>query len=308
MLVAALARARRRDRCCPRWPRSIAVMLIGRVIQGVGGGVLPLSFGIIRDEFPAEQVPRRSRRDRGARCGGWRPRAGARRADRRDLRLPLAVLDPDGRARAVAGSRAAFVVPESPVRSPGRLHGWPAVLLSGWLVALLLAVSEAPSWGWGSGRVLGLLAIAVVLAAAWVRGRDPLVPPAHRHADDADPGGVDHEPGRIAVRRRDVRDVRVPAGVPADPVARRDTASARASRTSGLILLPLSAMMFVFGVASGRLTLRYRRQSGADHRFDDQRRAVPSAGGRARPVSGRSCSRSRCWGSASGWRSRRCRT
>src|SRR5665213_4626680 len=31
---------------------SISVMIVARVIQGVGGGVLPLSFGIIRDEFP----------------------------------------------------------------------------------------------------------------------------------------------------------------------------------------------------------------------------------------------------------------
>ncbi len=36
---------------------SIGPMIAGRVIQGVGGGVLPLSFGIIRDEFPAKKVP-----------------------------------------------------------------------------------------------------------------------------------------------------------------------------------------------------------------------------------------------------------
>src|ERR1700719_2959430 len=35
---------------------SIAVMIVARVIQGIGGGVLPLSFGIIRDEFPTERV------------------------------------------------------------------------------------------------------------------------------------------------------------------------------------------------------------------------------------------------------------
>ena len=31
-------------------------MLVGRVIQGTGGAVFPLAFGIIRDEFPAERV------------------------------------------------------------------------------------------------------------------------------------------------------------------------------------------------------------------------------------------------------------
>ncbi|MEQ4498006.1 MFS transporter, partial [Nocardioides kribbensis] len=43
------------------------------------------------------------------------------------------------------------------------------VLLAGWLVALLLAVSQGNKWGWASVEVLGLLAAAAVLAALWVR-------------------------------------------------------------------------------------------------------------------------------------------
>src|ERR1700677_2578749 len=35
---------------------SIGVMIIARAIQGIGGGVLPLAFGIIRDEFPPEKI------------------------------------------------------------------------------------------------------------------------------------------------------------------------------------------------------------------------------------------------------------
>ena len=35
---------------------TIGVMIVARVIQGIGGGVLPLAFGIIRDEFPREKV------------------------------------------------------------------------------------------------------------------------------------------------------------------------------------------------------------------------------------------------------------
>src|SRR3954453_9417239 len=34
---------------------SIEVVIAGRVIQGVAGGVFPLSFGIINDELPAEK-------------------------------------------------------------------------------------------------------------------------------------------------------------------------------------------------------------------------------------------------------------
>ena len=35
---------------------SIGVLILGRAIQGIGGGCLPLSFGIIRDEFPPVRV------------------------------------------------------------------------------------------------------------------------------------------------------------------------------------------------------------------------------------------------------------
>jgi predicted MFS family arabinose efflux permease len=55
----------------------------------------------------------------------------------------------------------------------------PAILLSAWLVLLLVPLSEASVWGWGSPKVIGLLAGAVVLAAAWVwselRSATPLI-------------------------------------------------------------------------------------------------------------------------------------
>src|SRR5947199_7543066 len=36
---------------------SLWLMILGRVIQGAGGGIFPLAFSIIRDEFPTERVP-----------------------------------------------------------------------------------------------------------------------------------------------------------------------------------------------------------------------------------------------------------
>jgi len=70
-------------------------------------------------------------------------------------------------------------VPESPVRSPGRVNWLGASLLSGWLIAILLGFSQAPTWGWTSPRVIGLFAIGLVLLAAWVRAEsrssEPLV-------------------------------------------------------------------------------------------------------------------------------------
>jgi predicted MFS family arabinose efflux permease len=60
---------------------SLPLMLAGRVIQGAAGGIFPLAFGIIRDEFPRERVAAaiglmsalRRRRRRGARRADRRP-------------------------------------------------------------------------------------------------------------------------------------------------------------------------------------------------------------------------------------------
>lgn len=36
---------------------NITVLIVARVLQGIAGALFPLSFGIIRDEFPAARVP-----------------------------------------------------------------------------------------------------------------------------------------------------------------------------------------------------------------------------------------------------------
>src|SRR5271167_1563369 len=35
---------------------NIQIMILARVIQGIGGGVIPLAFGIVRDEFPKARI------------------------------------------------------------------------------------------------------------------------------------------------------------------------------------------------------------------------------------------------------------
>src|SRR4051812_6195111 len=35
---------------------NLEIVVLGRVLQGAGGGIFPLCFGIIRDEFPRERV------------------------------------------------------------------------------------------------------------------------------------------------------------------------------------------------------------------------------------------------------------
>ena len=50
------------------------------------------------------------------------------------------------------------VIPPSPVRTPARINWTAAVLMSAGMSGVLIAISEAASWGWGSPKTLGLLA------------------------------------------------------------------------------------------------------------------------------------------------------
>jgi hypothetical protein len=81
---------------------------------------------------------------------------------------------------AVGSTAAAYlVVPDRRAERTGGVSYRSAVLLGGWLICLLLGVSEGPAWGWSSGRVVGLFAGGVVLVLAWIaaeqRARTPLV-------------------------------------------------------------------------------------------------------------------------------------
>ncbi|GIE33717.1 MFS transporter [Actinoplanes italicus] len=157
---------------------SIGVLIAARVLQGLGAAVFPVSFGIIRDEFPPDRVASAIGTmaaviATGSGIGivlagpivGW--------LDWRWLFwIPLAVV-------TVVGLLAWRVVPASPVRSPGRINIVSAILLAGWLVALLLPLSKGAVWGWSSGRTLGSLALAAALLAGWMfaelRSAEPLI-------------------------------------------------------------------------------------------------------------------------------------
>jgi EmrB/QacA subfamily drug resistance transporter len=157
---------------------SLLVMIIARLVQGVGGAVMPLSFGILRDKAPPHRVAGAIGvvAAMTAVGGGFAiVLAGflVRALDYHWLFwLPLFLIVPCGLAVKVwlRGD------------PPGRLAR-PSVAgglaLSGWLVCLLLAISEGPSWGWTDPRVLALLGAAVALAVLWIvveyRAPEPLV-------------------------------------------------------------------------------------------------------------------------------------
>ncbi len=234
---------------------SIAVMIVARVIQGIGGGMIPLAFGIIRDEFPREKVVGAvgTLASLLAAGGGLGIVLAGPIVNVLNYHwlfwLPMIVT-------VIGAVAAVLLIPESPVRTSGRISWGPAVLLSGWLVALLVALSEAPDWGWGSGKVIGLLAAAVVLAAGWVfaelRARTPL---------------IDMKMMRLtAVWTNNLVALLLGVGMYATfaflpefvQTPRLAGYGFGASITSaGLMLLPSSITMFVAGIYTGRLTIRY---------------------------------------------------
>jgi MFS family permease len=147
---------------------SLAVMLVGRVVQGAAGGIFPLSFGIIRDEFPRERVAgavgiMSSLIGVGGGAGVVLAGPIVQNLSIHYLFwLPLVALVPAAIAIHV-------LVPESPLRVPGRINWAGAALMSLGLAGVLLAVSEAPTWHWLAGRTLAVLAAGIVLLVAWVR-------------------------------------------------------------------------------------------------------------------------------------------
>lgn len=157
---------------------QIGPLIAGRVVMGAGGAIFPLAFGIVRDELPAERVP-------GA-IGVIAATFGLGGAGGTVL---------SGVVVEAFGYRALFwivlavalvaltvvlrAVPPSPVRSTGRVDILGALLLAAWIVALLVAISEARRWGWTSPATIGLLAASVAGAVLWTisqtRRTDPLI-------------------------------------------------------------------------------------------------------------------------------------
>jgi MFS family permease len=142
--------------------QNLPELIAARAVQGLGGAILPLSFGIVRDALPVRRVPV------GLALVGTMTAVGG------SVGLPLcgliidhapvAVLFWVGAAFGFAGLAGAVIgVPRTTVRAPGRLDVAGALLLTAALVAVLIGVSFAPRWGWGSARVLGLFAFGAVV-------------------------------------------------------------------------------------------------------------------------------------------------
>jgi EmrB/QacA subfamily drug resistance transporter len=157
---------------------SLPVMIFGRVIQGAGAGVFPLAFSIVRDEFPHERVPGAlglisSLLGIGAGAGVVLAGIITQHLSYHWLFwFPLVLI-------IFTAYLTWRYIPESPVKTPAQINYGAAALMTLGMSALLLGITETSTWGWGSPKTLGLVAIGAVIILLWIReelrSREPLV-------------------------------------------------------------------------------------------------------------------------------------
>ncbi|WP_402463551.1 MFS transporter [Isoptericola aurantiacus] len=153
-------------------------MIVGRVLQGVAMGYIPVAISLVREIAPPHL--------RNTAVAGVSATLGVGGA----LGLPLAAwIAQDfewhllfwvstGLA-AVMTVASLIVLPRAQVSHPARLDWTGAVGLAVGLVAVLVGVSKGNDWGWGEASTLGLVVGGVVVLLVWgwyeLRHHDPLV-------------------------------------------------------------------------------------------------------------------------------------
>ncbi|MFT4010944.1 MAG: MFS transporter [Nocardioidaceae bacterium] len=157
---------------------NVAVLIAGRVVQGVSMSAIALGISLLSTLLPRERV--------GTAIALVSAMLGVGGA----LGLPIAGFVAEHASfhvlfaiTAGVGLVAFFaillIVPESPLRTGGRVDLVGAALLTAGLLCLLIPLTQAADWGWGDPRVAGLLVasllLIVVLVLVELRTKEPLV-------------------------------------------------------------------------------------------------------------------------------------
>ncbi|GAB7187537.1 MFS transporter [Kitasatospora sp. Ki12] len=146
---------------------SFTWLVVARVLQGAGGGVMPLAISIVRDELPKQKV-----------TGGVAAISASMGVGSGLGLVATGLLLEHWNYKSIfwmgllfgliAIALVAFRVPTDPVTDKeGGADPLGAITLAGWLSALLVAVSQGNHWGWTSTKTLGLFAVAAVVALVW---------------------------------------------------------------------------------------------------------------------------------------------
>jgi len=160
---------------------SVGFLVGARIVQAAGGALmLPTSLGLMLPEFAANE--------RHKAIGVWAATGGVAAATgpplggllvQADWRLVFLVNVPVGLAGLVLGWRTLVERREA---NPGRPDVLGAVAIIVAIGALVVAIVQGQSWGWGSPQTLALFATtAVILPALWWRSGhhpSPILDPA----------------------------------------------------------------------------------------------------------------------------------
>ena len=236
--------------------QNFTELLVGRGLQGVGLGVLPVAMAIARRHLPAERARRTI------------ATLSVTTAIGVGLGYPITGLIAqawDFRAAywfgAIAVScalvLAAVVLPRRSDVPSRRLDTVGAAILSLIVVGLSVVLSEGGGWGWTSARSLGIMAVSIVLLAIWIpfelRFADPLVDlrqVRHRAVLTADVSGFFISVAMYILIPSLVVFVQIPVA--------RGYGFGASIVVSGLVLLPLSLCSFL----ASQVLVVYERRFG----------------------------------------------
>src|SRR3984957_15890487 len=232
------------------------LLLVGRGLQGVGLGLLPVAMAIARRHLPPEQARRAIATlsvTTAIGAGLGYPATGLIAQV-----LGFRAASWSG-AFTVAGSlvRAALVLPPRSGGASRRFDVVGAGLLSLAVIGVSVALSEGGAWGWGSARSLGGVAASVVLLAAWIpfelHSADPLVDlrqVRNRSVLTADVSGFLKSVAMYLLVPVIVEFVQIPRSA--------GYGFAASLVVSGLVLIPLSAGSYL----ATRFLVTYERRFG----------------------------------------------
>jgi EmrB/QacA subfamily drug resistance transporter len=148
---------------------SVPLLIAGRLVQGIGAAAMvPSSVGLLLGAFPVE---RRSQivalwGGVGALAVATGPSLGAALITVGGWRWAFFVNLPIGLVAWLVGRRVLVESRAEEIQARPDYAG--VAVLIGALAALVLAISEGPTWGWGSARIITCFAVVPVLGAIFL--------------------------------------------------------------------------------------------------------------------------------------------